>query len=279
MKKRVISSVVMIAILGTIIWLFDGVYLNIMLSIIGFIASFELLRAFNMMQNKLFLLVYGLYAVLTLMFEKFNMLTVFLLLFLTFCIMMFSNDRHYEFKEGAAVFFACNMTTLGLLAMLRLRAFSPFLNDGRFLFLAALGMGWLCDTFAFFAGSAFGKRKLCPKISPKKTVEGAIGGLLGTPLVITAVYALFLHLSQGNTVFAGQDGFWQYVYIFAVSMIGAGVGMIGDLSASYIKRECGLKDFGDLIPGHGGAMDRIDSVLFTGVFALSAFSGFFLIFR
>lgn len=108
---------------------------------------------------------------------------------------------------------------------------------------------WGTDTFAYFSGYLFGKRKLCPSISPKKTIEGAIGGILGS-MVISLIFGYFFL----------KD------YLFAVALIGI-VGsiaaQIGDLSASLIKRYMGIKDFGNIMPGHGGVLDRFDSILFT----------------
>ncbi|MBU5677451.1 phosphatidate cytidylyltransferase [Alkaliphilus sp. MSJ-5] len=108
---------------------------------------------------------------------------------------------------------------------------------------------WGTDTFAYFSGYFFGKRKLCPSISPKKTVAGAIGGVLGS-ISISVLFGYFFL----------QD----YIIVVAfIGAIGSIVAQVGDLSASLIKRHTGIKDFGNLIPGHGGVLDRFDSILFT----------------
>ena len=108
------------------------------------------------------------------------------------------------------------------------------------------------DIFAYFSGVFLGKHKLCPKLSPKKTIEGAIGGILGCVL-LSAVFAHFLC----------REYFWSCVII---GLIGSPVSMCGDLTASAYKRKMGIKDYGNLIPGHGGVMDRFDSILFTAPF-------------
>ena len=103
---------------------------------------------------------------------------------------------------------------------------------------------------------AFGKHKLAPKVSPKKTIEGAIGGLLGNCLFCTALYFVFLKkysLSESVKL-------WQ-VIVFSL-LLGV-ISIFGDLAASTIKRHHGVKDFGNLLPGHGGVMDRFDSCLFV----------------
>ncbi len=125
-----------------------------------------------------------------------------------------------------------------------------------FLILIAMFAAWLTDTFAYFFGSRFGKHKLAPKISPKKSVEGAVAGVIGTTVVIVITYFIcdkfFFHLDTINV----------FMVIIA-SIIMCVMGMLGDLSASVIKRNYGEKDFGTLFPGHGGVLDRIDSFLFA----------------
>ncbi|AOY77283.1 phosphatidate cytidylyltransferase [Clostridium formicaceticum] len=114
-----------------------------------------------------------------------------------------------------------------------------------FIFIIA----WSTDTFAYFGGYFFGKRKLCPKISPKKTVEGAIVGTIGS-MLSCGIFAYMFFIE------------YMVMFIF-LGMIGSIISQVGDLTASQIKRYTGLKDFGNLIPGHGGVLDRFDSILFT----------------
>jgi phosphatidate cytidylyltransferase len=116
---------------------------------------------------------------------------------------------------------------------------------------------WLTDVFALFVGVKFGKRKLSPKISPKKTVEGAVGGLVVTMLVNIGLAAAF------NAFWLGGH---YHINLLAVGLATLPIGvvsMLGDLTASVLKRNYGVKDFGHLFPGHGGVMDRFDSLLFV----------------
>ena len=108
------------------------------------------------------------------------------------------------------------------------------------------------DIFAYFSGVFLGKHKLCPTLSPKKTVEGAVGGMVGA-LAFSLLFGHFF-LEQGHTL--------NFGFILMV-LIGSVVSMLGDLSASAFKRQMGIKDYGNLIPGHGGILDRFDSVLFV----------------
>ncbi|MBR5232467.1 MAG: phosphatidate cytidylyltransferase [Clostridia bacterium] len=113
------------------------------------------------------------------------------------------------------------------------------------------------DTLAYFIGCAFGKHKLIPAVSPKKTVEGAAAGLFGSMLGAVAVYAI-----TAACVEAALPPVWHYVLL---GLFGGIAGQMGDLFASLVKRHCGVKDYGNIFPGHGGMMDRIDSVLFMAV--------------
>lgn len=114
---------------------------------------------------------------------------------------------------------------------------------------------WICDTCAYVVGMLIGKHKLAPVLSPKKSIEGAVGGTLGAALV-GALYAYFVV----EPVISEQKVTWVFVLISAA---GAVISQVGDLAASAIKRNHEIKDYGKLIPGHGGVMDRFDSVIFT----------------
>ena len=112
--------------------------------------------------------------------------------------------------------------------------------------------GTLTDTFAFLVGVTLGKHKLCPKISPKKTVEGAIGGIIVDVLLMLVACLVFNKVSDASA---------NLPVILGITPILALSGMIGDLIFSYIKRDCGIKDYGNILPGHGGMLDRMDSML------------------
>ena len=124
-----------------------------------------------------------------------------------------------------------------------------------FVFASSIG----CDTLAYFVGSTVGGPKLCPHISPKKTVSGAIGGLIGSVLFVLAVEGCFRIASP--ELFAGMPLWWT----IAAALVCGVAAQMGDLFASMVKRHCKVKDFGSIFPGHGGMMDRLDSVLFTSI--------------
>ena len=117
------------------------------------------------------------------------------------------------------------------------------------------------DMLALFIGKAFGKRKFCPEVSPKKTVAGSIGGLAGSVLAAVIIWLLSLWLcDEGTRAFLPQ--WWMYPVL---GLIGGFIGQMGDLFASLVKRHCKIKDYSSLFPGHGGMLDRLDSVLFMAV--------------
>jgi len=124
-----------------------------------------------------------------------------------------------------------------------------------FVFASSIG----CDTLAYFVGSTVGGPKLCPHISPKKTVSGAIGGLIGSVLFMLAVEGCFRLAAP--ELFAGMPLWWT----IAAALVCGVAAQMGDLFASMVKRHCNVKDFGSIFPGHGGMMDRLDSILFTAI--------------
>jgi phosphatidate cytidylyltransferase len=122
-------------------------------------------------------------------------------------------------------------------------------HGGMFVLMIFIGI-WACDTFAYFGGSAYGKRKLYEKVSPKKSIEGAITGFLGTIIVIQVFHYYYLPELSNSLV------------IILTFVIGVG-GQIGDLIESLYKRDSGIKDSGTTIPGHGGVLDRLDSFIYV----------------
>lgn len=147
----------------------------------------------------------------------------------------------------------------GFLAMLALRSgtigsyLTPYfdtvmLEPSRFILFLLIFSTWASDTVAFAVGKSFGKTKLCPQISPGKTQEGAIGGFVGT-ILIALFFALIFKFSL--------------LHALAIGVIIAVMAPLGDLVESILKRVCGVKDSGNIIPGHGGVLDRFDSLLFA----------------
>ncbi len=179
-------------------------------------------------------------------FLKLRMYPFMLILAAAFVIFLTWLKKHKELRYEQ-IFFALAVTVLvpqAMSTMVRIdRRFGVF-----YLILGLCG-AWIADTGAYFTGVAIGKHKLCPEISPKKTIEGFIGGIVTTGIVFTAAISIY------DKVFAPGA--------FIIGAICAVIGTVGDLSASMVKRQIGFKDYGKIMPGHGGLMDRFDSVLFV----------------
>jgi len=171
--------------------------------------------------------------------------------------------KKHEFRDVFAAVFSFIYLAPLFTALIAVR----YLDHGIYHIFIAFGGAWVTDTFAYFSGKLFGRRKLIPLISPNKTVAGAIGGVLGTTAVVT-VYGHILN----STTYAEKIGLPVFILLGLLLAVFA---QFGDLAASAIKRYAGIKDFGKLMPGHGGAIDRFDSVLFssavTFVFVITFF--------
>ena len=131
-------------------------------------------------------------------------------------------------------------------------------EHGRFFILVPFAMAFLSDTGAYFAGLKFGKTKLAPTISPKKTIEGVVGG------VVAAMAGMLLYCLVLQVFFEMKP---NYLYALIYGLFGAGAGVFGDLCFSVVKRQNDIKDYGNLIPGHGGILDRFDSMMVVGPLA------------
>ena len=156
------------------------------------------------------------------------------------------------------VFFLDIVISFSLGTIVEIRNFGE--DFGLHLSFLALGISWMCDVGAYFSGKYLGKNKLSPYVSPNKTVEGAIGGVVFSVLfsIIFYVFCYFV-LKMKNLLFLN---------ILFMSILGAPIAILGDLCFSLLKRMLSIKDFGDMIPGHGGVLDRFDSVIFVSPFVL-----------
>ena len=164
-------------------------------------------------------------------------------------IIMVTNHSSITFIDVAVSIVGNIYITVSLVHIYLIR----LLPDGKMYLWLPFIIAWSTDTFAYFTGVFLGKHKLIPSVSPKKTIEGAIGGTLGA-VVIVAVYQLIC----SKIAYVEPD----YLMGVVISLVCSVASQFGDLAASCIKREHGIKDFGSIMPGHGGVMDRFDSVIF-----------------
>ena len=193
----------------------------------------------------------------------FALIAVILFVIASFAVMVLNHSR-ISFADVALAMTGTLYITVSLIHIYMLRT----LAHGKLYIWLPFIIAWLTDTFAYFTGVFFGKHKLIPSVSPKKTVEGALGGVAGA--VITVF--VFQLVCQKTAGFAPY-----YVTGVIMALVCSVASQFGDLSASCIKREHGIKDFGTIMPGHGGVLDRFDSVIYISplVFLIVYYIGIF----
>ena len=187
---------------------------------------------------------------------------LFVYVLLLFCEAIASRKRITLEKMGGA-FFLSVFIPFFLSSFLRIR----LMGNWEALVVLPFIVAFISDAFALFAGMAFGRHKLAPELSPKKTVEGAVGGVLGTMVfgvLVTVIYSIAADRMEEFT--RSNIGVSMYVIIALLACVAAVLGIYGDLFASVVKRQCGIKDYGTIFPGHRGILDRFDSVMFIAPF-------------
>ena len=183
--------------------------------------------------------------------------------FVIIALSIFTFDHKYELRDVFATIFILFYPILPM-ALLVIMNNSPL---GLYAILLTVFIPVFTDTFAYFTGRFLGNKKLCPEISPKKTIAGAIGGVIGAILGALLVFLLFDVLNVFESFnyvesFALTNEYWKSALIYiALGIVAGPICEIGDLIASWIKRKAGIKDYGNIFPGHGGFMDRLDSVI------------------
>ena len=164
--------------------------------------------------------------------------------------------------EAATAVMTSVYVIAGFSAMVYLHDFH---EGGKYLYLLTFIGAWVPDTFAYFTGVLFGKHKLIPDVSPKKTVEGAIGGLVFCVLAFVGFALVYNHFLTPEVGIPENSFALPVVLMAAIGLVAGVVSMVGDLTMSLIKRHYGIKDFGKILPGHGGFLDRFDSVIAVAI--------------
>lgn len=251
-KTRLLSGIVLVIL--ALVFIINGGYLLLtVLGIISLIGMYELYRVFKVEKSAgiagyIAAIIY--YLNLAFGFLPDIMALIMGLLIVCMCVFVFGYPRFHA-DQIIAVFFGVFYVAVMLSCIYLTRS----LTGGRYLVWLIFLCSWGCDTCAYCFGMLFGKHKMSPKLSPKKSVEGAVGGVFGAA-VLTILYGFIFRSNMNADV--------PYIFMMAgICAAGALISMVGDLAASAIKRNYEIKDYGKLIPGHGGILDRFDSVIFT----------------
>ena len=260
MKTRILSAVALLPLLFVCIFLLPKVCTAIVFGLAGAIGAYELLHATGHVKHPRLVLYAAVSAFLMSIWSWsgqnrgwFSLLVV--SVFAAYFGEMMANHIKLSFDKIAMCLVAALIIPYLLTSLVRVLA----MRLGRYYIIVPFLMAFLPDTGAYFAGRAFGRHKLAPVVSPKKTVEGAVGGVVSA-VAFMCLYALLL-----NKCF----GFGQVNYLFAAiyGLLGAVASIIGDLTLSVVKRQVGIKDYGNLFPGHGGILDRFDSTMMVAPLA------------
>lgn len=258
--QRLLSGIALVIILAVSLVLGGNVLLavTVCISVVGF---YEMMKATGVLtkeeklKNVLFLIgICGIIAYDTCIgsckTDEFCMFCIVFTILVTLIIYVFTFPKYHARQIMATVF-----SFMYAPVMLTFIYLTRCLENGVYLVWLIFVSSWVCDTCAYLVGKSIGKHKMTPKLSPKKSVEGAIGGIVGAAGV-GYLYGLILQNMGMMEV--------TNLFIYAIiAGIGAIISQIGDLAASAIKRNYDIKDYGHLIPGHGGILDRFDSVIFT----------------
>ncbi len=253
MKKRVVTAAILIPVLVLVALVAPKIVAAVVWGVLLMIGVYELLYTTGLVQHPRMVLYSALMALATSLWSHYGANQgIALLGILVFFILLFSelmaNHVKISLEMITYCFFAGAILPYLLCAIIRILSMA----SGRYLIAIPFVVAFLSDAGAYFAGSTFGKHKLAPVVSPNKTVEGVVGGLVSS-MVGMLIYALILQL-----VFRLQV---NYGAALLYGILGSAVGVFGDLCFSIIKRLSGLKDFGTLMPGHGGFYDRFDSMV------------------
>ena len=248
-KTRLLSGIVLVAV--ALLTIISGGYVLFFtllgISLIGMQELYKVMKVredhFNALEIAGYFGAVIYYVLMSLDFEKYGMMGVIISFMMFMFVYVFTYPK-FKADQVMPAFFG----VVYVAVMLSFIYLTRNLPDGKFLVWLIFLCSWGCDTCAYCVGMLIGRHKMAPILSPKKSVEGGVGGVAGAAL-LGAIYAA----ATGGKI--AEDAL--------ICAVGALISMVGDLAASAIKRNQGIKDYGKLIPGHGGILDRFDSVIFT----------------
>ena len=278
MLKRAVTAIILVGYAFAMLYLGTAVhygFLDALIMSFAFVGTYEMYHTFRKSEYKnswgapllLCVAIYPLWY-----FLGYKGVLIALSLSICLALAVFTFKAEMELKDLLATIFSLIYPMA--LVSLAFALSREFPCGGTFAISFAIFLPVFSDTFAYLVGSTLGKRKLCPSISPKKTVAGAIGGLLGSVLCAVTFFLLFdlyAVIPVGYVSFSDSVAVRAVVFV-VLGIVGGVLAEIGDLAASRIKRTMNIKDFGNIFPGHGGVLDRLDSIMFTLVMLFTAFT-------
>lgn len=272
MTTRLISAAVGIVITLVVLLLHNTIVFPIAVGIISLIMLMEFYKVNRLFKYRaatgagmLFALLYPICLL--------GSASRFKMLLMVLCIIAVCGE--YIFRKTAMYMRSFFAVVTGMFVIPFSLSTAVYLNNaheqhGIIYVLLALAGAWIADSGAYFVGSAFGKHKLCPEVSPKKSIEGFVGGIVSD----IVFFALFNVIYAGVASSKGMTVSFSWVSTILVAICCAVLGTVGDLSASVLKRQLEIKDYGNIMPGHGGLLDRFDSVLLVMPFLYAYISAF-----
>ncbi len=259
MKARIVTAAVLLPILAIIVFFLPLIVTAIVFSFLSAVAAYELLRGTGLVRHSRLILysmvmaaVVPMWCFCEIHYEIDNGKAYAMLMGIVFIIALFGEmmASHVKLKFESIGYCLVAGLLLPYLFGSIVRIHASY--SGRYLVVIPFVIAFLADSGAYFAGRFFGHTKLAPVISPKKTVEGVVGG------VVASVVGMLLYCLVMQLAFSFKA---HYGYAVLYGVVGCAVGVFGDLCFSVIKRQTGIKDYGNLIPGHGGVLDRFDSMM------------------
>ncbi|HEX3038503.1 MAG TPA: CDP-archaeol synthase [Oscillospiraceae bacterium] len=261
MKTRIVSGLTILSFIAAVI-VFNHSFpiaLNIVIALVSVLCMYEIITALGL-SKKLILLIPSLAMSALVPFVETQ--TQQGALYFAYTVVLFSTmilcHEFVTFREVGVIYSMTLLIPTALETIIRLRHLGGY--HGMFYVMIAIFSAWIADTGAYFAGSFFGKHKLCPQISPNKTIEGVIGGF------VLNIIAMMLFGYLFHAIWYAYSVEISYITLLLIGIGSTIMSILGDLSFSLIKRSCHIKDFGQAIPGHGGILDRFDSVIFVAPF-------------
>ncbi len=264
MKQRIITAAILIVILFAALFFYYTPVFNVIVSIICMMATYEILHAYGLLKNIPLSIVNFAFSALVPFFmmqglSHYVMPITFVYVIAQF-IVVIADSKRVMVSQVATMFFTTFVTSFAFSTIAYMKVVHP--QHSMFYCFIMFIAAWITDSGAYFTGRLLGKHKMAPYISPHKTWEGAVGGVLASTIGAVIAGLVYQAICSSSGTMVEIDFLLLALTGCAASIIGE----LGDLSASCIKRQCNIKDFGSIMPGHGGILDRFDSLMFVAPF-------------